>query len=495
MSSLNRRGFLKGSLMAAGGALFAGGCASQEKGTGRVAAAPGRVIGANERIRVAVAGVNGRGMSHVKAFATAPNVQVVAIVDPDSRLFPSRIKAVEEWGKNTPKCVQDVRRVLEDKDIDVVSIGTPNHWHSLMTIWACQAGKDVYVEKPMSHNIHEGRVAVEAARKYGRIVQHGTQSRSDMGWARAIAAVQSGKLGKLLISRALCYKPGGKGENTRGSIGWKPYVDPPKELDFNLWLGPAREQPYHENLVHYRWHWFWDFGNGDLGNQGVHQMDIARWAIQGATLPQSAISFGGRLGYTDQGEVASTQMAILDFGGTKLIFETRGLPSEKYMGEDVGNILHLEAGTIVEKRFYPKGSDKPAPLPEVEAVRGPGGDHFGNFIAAVRSRKVADLNADVLEGHYSSACCHLCNVSIRLGGKTAFRPRAPWFDTDADAAEVLERTEKYLAANGMKIEESGYTLGRKLVVDAKTEQIVGDPDANLLLTRNYRAPFVVPAKA
>ncbi|HOW18115.1 MAG TPA: Gfo/Idh/MocA family oxidoreductase [Phycisphaerae bacterium] len=493
MSPLSRRGFLKNSLVAAGGAALFSGCASAAGKAGPGRAPATKVRGANEKIRVAVAGLNGRGKSHYGAFAGMENVEVVCLVDPDTRLFGPAVKAVEAKGHNQPATVQDIRRVLDDKDIDVVSIATPNHWHSLMTIWACQAGKDVYVEKPMSHNIHEGRIAVETARKYGRIVQHGTQSRSEKSWAKAVAAVHSGKLGKLLITRALCYKAGG-GESTRGSIGWKPYKTPPRELDFNIWLGPAREQPYHENLVHYRWHWFWDFGNGDLGNQGVHQMDIARWSIKGATLPRSVVSFGGRLGYYDQGEVASTQMAIMDFGDTKLIFETRGLPSEKYRGVNVGNIFHLEAGTLIEGKFYPNGSDQPVPLPDVEYRLGPGNGPFANFIAAVRSRKVSDLNADVLEGHYSSACCHLCNMSIRLGGKTPFRPRAPYFDTDPDAAEVLERTEQYLAANGVKIEESGYTLGRKLMVDAAAERIIGDEDANAMLTRHYRAGFVVPEK-
>jgi predicted dehydrogenase len=494
MSSLSRRRLLKQT--ASLSALAMAGCAAMNKAKEQPVAVPPPKRGANEKIRVAVAGINGRGGSHIEGFAgmKAQNVEVVYLVDPDSRLFGPRSKMVKEKGGNEPKCVQDVRTILDDKDVDVISVATPNHWHSLITIWGCQAGKDVYVEKPMSHNIHEGRVALDTARKYNRIVQHGTQSRSGKDWAKTMAVIHSGKLGKLLISRGLCYKSGG-GDSTRGSIGWKPYMDPPKELAFDLWLGPARNQPYHENIVHYRWHWFWDFGNGDLGNQGVHQMDIARWAIKDGTLPKSIVSFGGRLGYIDQGEVASTQMAIMDFGGTKLIFETRGLPSDKYRGAGVGNIFELEGGTIVDNKFYPKGSDKTSPLPEVEFSRGPGDGHFGNFIAAVRSRKTSDLNADVLEGHYSAACCHLCNMSIRLGGKVPFRPKAALFETDADAADVMERTEKYLAANGMKIEESGYTLGRKLIVDGKSEQIVNDPDACMLLTRNYRKGFEVPEKA
>ena len=189
---------------------------------------------------------------------------------------------MEEKGHNTPKAVQDIRRVLEDKDIDVVSIATPNHWHSLMTIWACQAGKDVYVEKPVSHNIHEGRIAVETARKYNRIVQHGTQRRSNLGRAKIAGAHRLGQARQAAGLARPVLQAGRSGhENTRGDIGFAPPKDPPRELDFDLWLGPARQQPYHENLVHYNWHWFWDFGNGDIGNQGVHEMDMARWAIPG----------------------------------------------------------------------------------------------------------------------------------------------------------------------------------------------------------------------
>lgn len=489
--SLTRRRLLSQS--ASFSALAMVGKAVTARAAEQPAAVPPPKRGANDRIRVAVAGINGQGHSHMGGYAGMKDVEIVYLVDPDSRLFEGRAKEVEDKAGYRPKCVQDIRKVLEDKSVDVVSIATPNHWHSLMTIWACQAGKDVYVEKPMSHNIHEGRIAVETARKHNRIVQHGTQSRSDMKWAKVVAAIASGKLGKLLISRALCYKPGG-GHSTRGDLGFKPYVDPPKELDFDLWLGPARKQPYHENLVHYRWHWFWDFGNGDLGNQGVHQMDIARWGIPGATLPKSMYSFGGRLGFFDQGEAACTQMAVMDFGETKLIFETRGLKSPNYMGVGVGNIFHLEAGDIVNGKFYPKGSTQEAPLPDVEATRGPGGDRLRNFLSAVRSRKVSDLNADVLEGHYSSALCHLCNMSIRLGSKIPFRPRNTALESDPVVLDLLERTEEHLADNGIDIEKSGFVLGRKLVVDGKTETIVDDPEANQLLTRHYRKGFEVPDK-
>jgi predicted dehydrogenase len=433
-----------------------------------------------------VAGLNGRGVAHLDAFTVMADVRVAAIIDPDGRLFASRIKLVEEKGKNTPAALQDVRRVLEDKTIDAVSIATPNHWHALMTIWACQAGKDVYVEKPLSHNVHEGRIAVEAARRYGRIVQHGTQTRSNPRRAKTLAIIASGKLGKLLVSRGLCYK-------SRGEIGFAPVKQPPPDLDFNLWLGPAGEQSYHENLVHYNWHWFWDFGNGDIGNQGVHEMDVARWAIPGAKLPRSAISFGGRFGPKDQGEAANTQVAVFDYGETQLIFEVRGLPTESYHGQKVGNAYHCEAGTIYGADFYPTGRDKPEPLPDIEVEMGPGGeDHFFNFIAAVRSRKMADLNAEALEGHYSSALCHLANASYRLGEEVPFNPRTMAFGDDRSAHEALARMEEHLASDGFKLDGLKYRLGRKLVIDPEMERVVNDNQANALLTRPYRKPFIVP---
>jgi predicted dehydrogenase len=367
-----------------------------------------------------------------------------------------------------------------------------------MTIWGCQAGKDVYVEKPCSHNIHEGRIAVEAAKRYHRIVQHGTQGRSSSEMARVVEVIKSGQLGKLLISRGLCYKTGGPptSRTTRASIDYAPPSDPPQELDFNLWLGPAKEQPYHSNLVHYRWHWFWDFGNGDIGNQGVHEIDKARWAIPGGILPRSVLSLGGRLGHTqpDQGQTPSSQIAIFDYGETQLIFEVRGLPSKAYRGQAVGNTFHLESGTIAGNRFYPKGSEKAEPLPQIKGTvkRGREDRHFANFIAAVRSRKVEDLHAPILEGHYSAALIHLANASYRLGEQVPFNPRTKAFGDNKEAYETLARMEEYLKGNQVKLEETKYQLGRKLVIDAGSEHVAGDAEANKLLTRNYRKPFAVP---
>jgi predicted dehydrogenase len=484
MSNSTRRTFLKQSLVAAGGM-------STFAMAGSRSAA--RDLGPNDTIRIAIAGLNGRGREHVKQFSNMKGVEIVYLVDPDERAFGTRIPGspipvdtIKEKTGVTPKLVKDIREVLDDPNVDAITIAAPNHWHSLMTIWGCQAGKDVYVEKPVSHNIHEGRIAVETARKHNRIVQHGTQSRSSNGWAGAVDFIKSGAAGKLLVSRGLCYKG-------RGSIKTQQPSDPPPQLDFNLWLGPAPQQSYHKNLVPYNWHWFWDTGNGDIGNQGVHQMDIARWGIPGATLPKSVVSLGGRFGYEDQGQTPNSQISIMDFGDTQLIFEVRGLRTPDFHGEKVGNFFHCEGGLVTEGKFYPNGSSEAQPI--ASSPRGPGGGHFQNFIEAMRSRQQSDLNADILEGHYSSALCHLANMSYRLGEETPFVPQTKSFGDNAEAYETLARMEEYLGkTNSIPLEGLKYRLGRKLSVDGPNETITGDEDAVALLTRNYRAPFTVPDK-
>jgi predicted dehydrogenase len=478
MTHLSRRRFLQTTLAAAASVTIAGTKSS------------GRVLGANEVIRLGVAGLHGRGESHVSEFTRIPGVQVTYLIDPDTSTFATRLRTVKQRGHNTPRTVQDVRTALEDRNLDAISIATPNHWHALMTIWGVQAGKDVYVEKPCSHNVHEGRIAVDMARRHNRIVQHGTQSRSGLEWARVMAVIRSGQLGRLKIARALCYKP-------RGRLMAHGNEPVPAGVDFNLWLGPAAQRPFTRDLVHYNWHWFWDFGNGDIGNQGVHEMDKARWGIPQATLPRSVISVGGRFGYTDNGQTPNTQISIMDFGETQLIFEVRGLRTDPYRGERIGNIFHLEGGTIVgTNRFYPTGSDRPQPLPRAseEVRRGPGNGNFGNFIAAVRSRRREDLNADILEGHYSAALCHLANISYRLGENVPFNPRTRAFGDNRDAYETLERMEQHLTGNSVRLDGLTYRVGRRLAFDAGTERFTSDAEANRMLTREYRVPFVVPER-
>jgi predicted dehydrogenase len=461
--------------------------------------ASGQIIGANDRIRLGVAGINGRGGSHIDAFAKMGDVDVTYLIDPDSRIFERRSARVRDHGGNTPKCVQDIRDALDDKSLDAVSVATCNHWHALITFWACQAGKDVYVEKPCSHNVFEGRQCVEAARKYKRIVQHGTQSRASSGWAKAVAAIASGKYGKLLVSKAYASKPG----RGRATVGFKEPKDPPPGFDFNLWLGPAPEQPYHENIVHYNWHWFWDFGNGEIGNQGVHQMDLARWAIPGATLPKSAVSMGGRWttdpGYKDQAQTPNMQVSVLDFGETLLVFEVASLCGKssitgKEVARKVANEFYLEEGNIIGGKFYPKGSDRGENL-DVEVEMPPGGSIFENFIHCMRTRNHEELNADILEAHYSAALCHLANTSYRVGeqvpGDSAPRGFPVNQQVEDSVAWIRKGLKDYL---DMDLNEHTYQLGPKLEFDADKEQFVNHEAANKLLTREYREPFVVTEK-
>ena len=475
MRKLNRRHFVKNTIGA---------------GFGLALAYPhSKVLGANEDIRVAVVGINGRGGHHINSFRSIPGVRVTALCDIDDYVIRRRVAELEKDNTHKVSIYDDVRKLLEDNNIDAVAIATPNHWHSLITVWACQAGKDVYVEKPCSHNVFEGRQCVEASRKYDRIVQHGTQSRASGGWAKQIAAVHSGQYGKLLVSKGYCCKP-------RWSIGYKPYEEIPGNVNFDLWLGPAPEQPFHRNLVHYNWHWFWDFGNGDMGNQGVHQMDIARWAIKDATLPKSVVAIGGRYvdgpNYADQAQTPNMQLAVFDYGQTQLVFETRGLVGKMSdFPRIVDNEFYLEAGIIRQGKFFENGQGEGQDLGEVD-FQLPKGNIFENFIDAVRSRNRRQQYADILEGHYSSALCHLGNISYRLGWEYSFaNPTTALGESEVitdSLRTVLENTQ----AIGIDPHRSTYQLGPKLRLDKRAEQFVGHTPANLLLSRFYRKPFVVP---
>ena len=458
-------------------------------GFGLALASPlSRVLGANGDIRIAVVGVNGRGSNHIDEFRKIDGVRLVALCDVDHKVLAARAEKLANDG-NPVKTFVDARELLDSGEVDAISIATTNHSHALLTVWGCQAGKDVYVEKPCSHNVFEGRKAVEAARKYKRIVQHGTQSRSSAGWARTVAAIQSGKYGRLLVSKGYCCKP-------RWSIGFKPYRDAPENLDFNLWLGPAPEQPYHDNLVHYNWHWFWDFGNGDMGNQGVHQIDIARWAIQGATLPRSVVTMGGRYvdgpNFKDQAQTPNMELSVFDFGESLIVFETRGLVGRMpEFPNQVDNEFYLEGGVIRGQKFFPAGKGEGESLVDVEVKRGPGGQ-FENFIHAVRSRKVDELHADILEGHYSSALCHLGNISYRLGNEVPFGMQTDRFGTSSVISDAMMTVLENTQAIGVDPARNTYCLGPKLEFDAARETFNGNPAANLLLSRFYREPFVVP---
>jgi predicted dehydrogenase len=451
--------------------------------------ASGQVVGANDRLRVAVAGINGRGGSHIEAYAGMKDkgVEIAYLVDPDSRLFASRTKTVAGKTGSEPTCVQDIRRALEDKSLDVVSIATTNHWHSLITIWACQAGKDVYVEKPISHNVFEGRQCVTAAAKYKRVVQHGTQNRSSDGKAKEIAAVHSGKYGKLLVSKGFCCKP-------RWSIGTKEPGKPPEGFDFNIWLGPAPEQPYHGNLVHYNWHWFWDTGNGDIGNQGVHEMDIARWAIKGATLPTSVWSMGGRFfpDGPDQGQTPNMQLAVMEFGETLLVFETRGLVGKnKDYPAVVSNEYYTTEGVIKGGKFFKNGSNEGEAIQVDNPPKTIPGGAFGSFITSVRERKF-DNNCNAEVAHYSSALCHLANASFRVGKQADLAAAKTQAGSNSQALEALDRINANCVAVDVKPSELHYALSPVLKFDPAKEQFVDNAAANAFLTRKYREPFIVP---
>jgi predicted dehydrogenase len=373
--------------------------------------------------------------------------------------------------------------MLEDKSIDAVSVATTNMTHSLFGIWAMQAGKHVYVEKPCSHNIFEGRKLVEAARKYNKICQHGTQSRSSKGLKEAMAFLHAGKLGKVKIARGLCYKK-------RGSIGKKPDGTPPPSVDYDLWLGPAPSRAFNPNRFHYNWHWFWDYGNGDLGNQGVHEMDRARWGLGKATLPTRVVALGGRFGYEDDGETPNTLVAWFDYGDAELIFEVRGLETDDYLKGRVASIFHCENGTMVN----PSYSGATAFDKDGKKIQdfGGGGDHFRNFVDAVKSGKRTDLNAEIEEGHLSAALCHLGNIPYRLGEMKPMGDKP--FGDIASANETYDRMKAHLAANKVDTAAVKMRLGPMLTFDPKAEKFTGAQAeaANKLVTREYRKPFVVP---
>ena len=478
MSKFTRRSFLK--TAAASSAAFSMFTIAGTK-------ASGKVLGANDTVRVGVAGINSRGVSHIDEFSKVDNVQVACLIDPDSRLFKSKGQYTAERSGAEPKCVQDVRQALDDKTLDAISVATCNHWHSLITIWACQAGKHVYVEKPISHNVFEGRKCVEASQKYGCIVQHGTQQRSDPNRAKQIAAIQSGKYGKLLVSKGYCCKP-------RWSIGFQPEVPPPSDFNFDIWLGPAPEQPFHGNLHPYNWHWFWDFGCGDIGNQGVHEMDVARWGIKDATLPTKVWSLGGRFvpEGKDQGQTPNMELSVYEFGDTLLVFETRGLVQKEGAPPfKVANEFYTTEGVIRDFKFFPNDGGDPQPLSGGEAEVTPGGP-FGAFIAAVRSGDHAMNNCDAEVAHYSAALCHLGNISYRLGEPVPFQARPALLGDNAEVVASFDAIRENLEAVNIKLDDNTFQLGRVLNVDPKTETFIGDDQANQLLTRPYRAPFVVP---
>ena len=479
MTKVTRREFLEDSLLAATAAMAvpAVGLAQDVKSTGP-----------NNTLRIACIGVRGRGTVHARTFAKLKNVQVAAICDVDPRVIKNAMQAAEQGSGKKPTYTKDIRKLLEDKTIDAVSIATPNHWHSLAAIWAVQAGKHAYVEKPISHNVWEGGKLAEAAKKHNRVVAHGTQSRSRQNYRDAMAFLHAGKLGKIKVARGLCYK-------RRKSIGTKADAPVPEGVAYDLWLGPAPKRPFNPNRFHYEWHWNWSYGNGDIGNQGVHQMDVLRWGLNKNELPKSVVCVGGRFGYEDDGETANTQIGLMDFGDVEAIFEVRGLPTGGFPKRTtIGNVFHcadgyLVIGNVMAAAFTLDG----------EEIRQFGGgsdtNHFQNFIDAARRGKPEDLNADARDGYLSSALCHLPNISHRLGSPQSFAKEDPFGKSDA-GNETFGRFRDHLKKNGIDLDKTKYTLGRSLTMDPKAEKFTGEgaDDANRLLTREYRKPFAVPER-
>jgi predicted dehydrogenase len=484
MFSLSRREFLKGSaLLAASAATVAVTDSSSE-----AAPLPQPGSGPNETINVAVIGVKGRGMDHIRGLAGRHNCRVTHVCDVDMAVIqPALNLCVKQQGGAPPTIVKDMRNVFDNNQVHVVTVATPNHWHSLAAIWALQAGKDVYVEKPVSHNVWEGRRLVDIAHAQNRICQAGTQIRSAPGIRQAIAFLHANKLGQVRVARGLCYK-------RRRSIGRVQGVQPiPGSCNYNLWCGPAPHRPLNRLSLHYDWHWQWDYGNGDLGNQGIHQMDVCRWGLNKSELPRAALSLGGRFGYIDDGETANTQICWFDYGNSQeVIFEVRGLETKPLRSVTVGNIFHCADGYMVMPNYttaivYDRDGK--------ELQRFTGADtHYQNFISCVRSRRRQDLNGEVLEGHLSSAMCHLGNISYRLGQQQAFVPRAKAFGDSQAAQDTLVTMEEHLTANEIPLAKTNYNLGRRLTVDVKNERFLNNDEANRLLTREYRKPFVVPAR-
>jgi predicted dehydrogenase len=489
MTKIPRRQFIRNSLLAAA-AFKAWPLAAQSS-------IKSRVIGANDDIRVAVVGFNGRGKSHIEAFGTMKGTRLVALCDVDSAVLGKELQKATAGGAKV-EGYTDIRKLLENTDIDVVTFATPHHWHALGAIWAVQAGKDVYVEKPASHNVWEGRKMIEAARKYNRIMQTGAQCRSSVGLQEAIAWLREGHLGKIIRARGLCYK---RRDGIGKTIGPQPV---PETVNYDLWCGPAPLDPPRRNSkkngpIHYEWHWFWEYGNGDLGNQGIHQMDIARWVLDEPEISPRVISVGGRLGYDDDGVTPNSQIVFHDYKAAPLIFEVRGLPAvsdstrmDDFHGASIGVVVDCEGGSIVIPSYtkaivYDKNGKEIKTYDE-------GGDHFANFIQAVRSRKTADLHADIAEGHISAALCHTGNISYRLGQSLPPEGILDAIKGNSDLAESLGRMEAHLGANKVDLRQTPLMLGAVLKMNPKTERFTNNRRANQLLTREYRKPFVVPEK-
>jgi len=484
MKNITRRDFLKSS-MAAGAAIA-------------LATPFSRVRGANDDIRVAVIGVGGQGGNHIKYFNRLSGVRVVAICDADKTHLQRRADEFEKKYERKVETYTDLRKLLEDKSIDAITSATPNHWHSLVTVSACQAGKDVYIEKPVSHAIWEGRKMVEAARKYNRIVQAGTQQRSCPAVQEAARDIQAGRYGKVLWVH--CSK---LGTDNRGPIGKVTTPQPvPETIDYNLWAGPAPMTPVMRKSFHYDWHWQWNWGDGEMANWGVHYLDDMRHLLGWNDVPTKVVAAGNRFAWDDNGETPNMHIALLDYDGLPVVVDIRNLPDPKrpsgsegavYLHSRGGNYIQCEDASIRLSRggggAYNKDGER------IHQYKGDGGaGHAQNFIDAVRSRRREDLAAEIEVGHLSTVVCHQANVCWRVGSEASVEEVRQSMKSHEDALNTLSDMLEQLDGNAIDLAKQPFILGPMLTYDRKQERFVGEnaEKANKLVKCSYREPFVVP---
>ncbi len=471
-----------------------------------------RAADSNGDIRVAVIGFKGRGSGHIGSLLKIKGVRLAALCDVDSDVLSKKVAELEK--KNIKvKSYTDYRKLCEDPEVDAVTIATPNHTHTLIALTAIAHGKHVYVEKPVCHNIWEGAELVKAAAKVeGRqIVVHGMQRRSDLGWAAAQEYLKSGALGKVLLSRGVNYKARksigkvseGKEPGADGIFKAGTFEDAKGDVNYDLWAGPRPMAPVNREKFHYDWHWQWAYGNGDIGNQGPHQLDVARWMIGNPEkLPLRVMSFGSRWGYTDDGQTANNQMALYDYGkgSVPILFDNRGLPLKDmnwqkgfepvYKGIRIGNIVHCEGGYVAESKAY----DNEGKWNETKFQIQDGPNHMDNFIASIRAGKLVDSNLHVSHGFHAASLAHMANTSYRLGKKASPGEVKERLSGDKYATETFEDFAANLAANKIDIAADEVALGPWLTFNQDTLKFEGEfaEDANKLGTEEYRKGFELP---
>jgi len=466
-----------------------------------------RSQGPNDTVRVAViglgsttavGGVGGRGHQLIPRVREVPGARIVALCDVDQAHLDREAQPFKDRNEEVAT-YRDLRKVFDDKTIDAVVVALPNHWHALATVWACQAGKDVYVEKPFSYNFWEGQQMVAAARKHGRMVQVGTQNRSSTLLRQAFDYLRSGQIGSIRYAHALVYR-------ARDGIGTVNTPTPlPATVDYDLWCGPAPKAPLMRKQLHYEWHWFWATGNGEIGNNGIHVIDLCRWALGQNQPPPRAMSIGGRLAFNDCGETANTHIALFDYQPAPLICEVRNVRVSKspdaigkFRNQNSGLVIDCEggyfAGDASGGALFDKQGKKIKDFPDDGSSKGLETSHMSNFVAAVRSRKAADLAAEALQGHHSTACCHMANVSYRLGKQARPEVIRETIQANRELSDAFERCREYLRENEVNLDTTPAVLGPWVTFDPKRDLFVHDhaKQANALSQREYRQPFVVP---